>query len=460
MVVIDYALSSGFPIPCSDPQAPPFLPVPFFDNRLRSSYARRLVPKQLRQCMYARAAAQDHLRSSADDVAADIFEAEELLDFDPAFSEQHSLRYTSPVCPRPSDTGDSAAGSADTLGVSRARYAASEALRTSVRIARERLEYLERLVRDVETGGNSRHSAASETATAKEYKMPSPPSAADVDGLRDHEGGAHGDDGKRDGSEGMGLDASEADASVDGITPLSNPVGGMKGLRQTESPRSEVAEERDVPHCLESEGGGETKAITTLSRGGHGTSRANRNSGDAIGRGNPSATRVRTGLNSLGGSSESSAEAKRWKMAAHHAEASLADLRKTVGSVVSLSFRCGEERSRREMREDRTSSAAKEDRTIDDDNDDASDRRGDAVVEIASSETPTENSAALGESKSGSGGDGGLGPCCGRNRCSSCAIRAKAVGALLERYVVALASALRRAEAGGVIQLTNALICS
>lgn len=353
--------------------------------------------------MYARAAAQDHLRSASDDVAANIFEAEELLDFDPAFSEQHSFGYTSPICSRPPDTGDSAAGSADTLGASRARSAASEALRTSVRIARERLEYLERLVRDVETGGNSRHLAASGTVTAKEYKMPSSPSAADVDG-------------KRDGSEAMSLDASEEDASVDGITLLSNPVGETKGPRQTESPRGERAEERDARHCLESRGGGETKAIATFSRGGHGTSRANRNCGDASGRGNPSTIRTRTGPSGLGGSSESSAEAKRWKMAAHHAEASLADLRKTVGSVVSLSFRCGEERSRREMREDRT---------VNKDDDE-----GEGAVEIASSEMYSENGAALGESKSEGGG---LGPCCGRNRCSSCAIRANAVGALLER---------------------------
>lgn len=370
--------------------------------------------------MYARAAAQDHLRSASDDVAANIFEAEELLDFDPAFSEQHTFGYTSPVCSSTPDTGDRAAGSTDTLGVSRARLAASEALCTSVRIARDRLEYLERLVRDVETGGNSRHLAASGTVTAKEYKMPNPHSAVDVDGPQDHEEGAHGHDEKRDGSETMGLDASEGDASVDGITLLSNPGEETKGPRQTESPRGEGAEERDAPHCLESGGGGETKAIATLSRGRHGTSRANRNSGNASGRGNPSTTRAQTGPNGLGGSSESSAEAKRWKMAAHHAEASLADLRKTVGSVVSLSFRCGEERSRREMREDRT--------VNNDDDDD-----GGVAVEIASSEMHSENDAALGESKNGGGGGDGLGPCCGRNRCSSCAIRAKAVGALLER---------------------------
>ena len=414
---------------------------------------RRRSLKQLRQCLYARAAAQDHLRSAAEEVATDFFEAEELADFDPTFAGQHAQGNAARIFPTSAGDENDAAGSAESFGVPRARVAASQALFTSIRIARERLEYLERLARDVKGGACTGPSRGTTTdLTIDEHKERSATPAAQIDGLAQHGQRTRGEDRDEKEDSWSGPGALEGGGSVSGIGMLlSSPEGEcLQGLRTERPQEAESACDRvDDRDC---EGTEEQNAQYHPQRGAQGgkpviTCVRRVQSGDA-GRGGIPPVRGRIGLHDFAGSSELPAEAKRWKMAAHHAEASLVDLRQTLGEVVALSFRCGEERSRQEIREVCTASVAPKDGALDDgrdceeDNGESSGGKEECVGQIGHQQE--EN--IVGVRKSGSRGSqsedageldktvGGLGPCCGQAQCSSCEARAKAVGALLERY--------------------------
>lgn len=129
-------------------------------------------------------------------------------------------------------------------------------------------------------------------------------------------------------------------------------------------------------------------------------------------------------------------EAERWRMAALRSEAALADLRETLGDVVALSFRCGEDSARRRGEEEEEEEGGDQEggglrRHGGGGGGGSSDARGGLTGVGDAAGSPAAESGVA-EGREG-GGDGG-GVCCGgRGRCRSCGAKASAVGVLLKR---------------------------
>lgn len=279
------------------------------------------------------------------------------MEFEQAFSGRNAQH----ASPRP-NTGGDAVGSE---GVTRARAAASEALRTSVCLARERVEYLEKLALEVKGGAADENLRAAATGE-HEARSRRSPSGVEVDRRQCYRGGVGGgDDGDEsrsqtgkpaDGSRSsereraVGIEKAEARGtgstcaggdsekghSVAGgaghASPSTADVAARLKRAATQEKRLEEAEaraeQRAAAAILARGSGGDQYAVSVKKLGG--TSR-----GVAL------VARDRAGGSDLPGAEL--AEAKRWRMAARHAEASLADLRGTLGDVMALSFRCGQE---------------------------------------------------------------------------------------------------------------------
>lgn len=115
-------------------------------------YGRAWLLEQLRQCLHARAAAQDHLRVAAQTLIDDRFDADSLMGLPPpslGSVDKSGSQYHS-ICPPGSP---SSTVKPDTLfGVTPARQAASNALMPSLELARRRVSHLESLVREVGGG--------------------------------------------------------------------------------------------------------------------------------------------------------------------------------------------------------------------------------------------------------------------------------------------------------------------
>ncbi|CAM9829331.1 unnamed protein product, partial [Hapterophycus canaliculatus] len=138
-------------------------------------------------------------------------------------------------------------------------------------------------------------------------------------------------------------------------------------------------------------------------------------------------------------------EAERWRMAALRSEAALADLRETLGDVVALSFRCGEDSARRriedgELKEEQEESGDREEggsRRQPAGRGGGEDPRGALALagEAGVGDAPAAATAAesrVSEGRAGEDGKGGT--CCGgRRRCRLCEAKAAAVGVLLKR---------------------------
>eukprot|EP00752_Nemacystus_decipiens_P002815 g2626.t1 len=457
---------------------------------------RAWVLEQLRQCLHARAAAQDHLRSSADEIAADMFEAEEgLMGFEPGPGGGQGADNASQIsCPPPADVW-----SAGSEGVARARAAASEALAKSLRLARERVEQLEALTAEVRSGKGRKRTVGCSTAGAGTGVAPVPgeekqmgmraarPDAEAVvtqtvrppPGAQHDGGGDIGADDRADGAtaaaaavvdvEAVGTGGSSSDGSW--LFPSSDQEGNKEaqaggpeertavgdGVSAEEIP--DLAAPADPPDIRADDNGEQLgnalapenlAAASAMGMEGNagvlaGAAETNRsifeNGGSSGGSGcseqagaslSPQARAGTGGRVDPADAASALEEAERWKTAARRSDASLADLRETLGDVLALSFRCGQESARRREGEQRPRN----------ERDEAS--RGDPGsvlgVEVANegqgqmdSGSAAERSGGVSESAVGGEGGGG-GFCCGRGvRCSSCEAKAAAVEVLLKR---------------------------
>lgn len=468
------------------------------------------LPQKLRQCLHARAAAQDHLRSAVQESAADLFEAEEFMTFEPGgFSGQAAPQDTL-IFPAPSDADGDRDGQGEgrsspqggegkaASGVARARAAASEALRTSLRLARERVGYLEGLAREVQGGGGggggdgdsgdgerrdgSDGSPVGETRAEEDGGGGEGVAVAAVDdgvGLRRDlvgDGGGRGGDGRGNGGkDGSVVDVSgqeeEEEGSVRAEQTESTGEGGgegggdgVTGLR-VDGKSFSVDEATAVSPSKTTRGQGEDPA------GDEATSRAERQRAPpcevvrrrdgqlpvGVGAGNVLFSARSGGAGTGGGRLRSAevggpagagmgataaaaaadlGEAKRWRMAARRAEASLADLRETFGDALTLSFRCGEEHCRHQAAGGEGQGAAAGS---------SGDGDGGRGVEVGATGgaggKADEEDVAVGLGAAGGDAEeavvsgGSLGTCWGKRRCSSCEARATAVGVLSERCV-------------------------
>lgn len=443
-----------------------------------------MTRQQLRECLYARAAAQDHLRSSADEIAADMFEAEEgLMGFEQGPGGGQDTDDASPIsCPPPADVW-----SAGSEGVARARAAASEALAKSLRLARERVEQLEALTAEVRSGKGRKRAVVSYRAGAgartrvapvpgeekeEELKAARPGGEAVVaEGVRlpreekdDGVGEAGADDGAAGGAvaaaaaaAAVGTGGSSSDSSwsfpssgQDGndggqAGDPEKPVAAGDGVSARENPDlGAAAAAADPPSSSAGENG--EQVDDALARKNSTAARAGSTGGDAGVLAGADETRRSVFENGGGGggsgdgirpagAAPASEEAERWKMAARRSEASLADLRETLVGVLALSFRCGQESARR--REGEWEGEEEGERRPRGDCDEASrGGPGDVVGVVAPKEGHVDGGGAAersGVSELAVAGDGGGGSCCGRGRCSSCEAKAAAVEVLLRR---------------------------
>lgn len=276
-----------------------------------------------------------------------------------------------PICPADTSAADNSTTPGVPLGVARARAAASEALRTSLDLAQGRVEYLEKLISDVNGGSSGGGSGGGIDDCSADASAPS------------------------DRKEAVGIDRDEAREMTEAAT--STTVGdATRGAdpassqpRDSKLTSSEVrSDNEDTAKTtgVDSDGGASSDAATVASgeraqqakatcdsentllpavqsdtqpatpshhldlsigaKGKRNNSR-NRGGGGRAGRGFAG----QQGLRAKGNGNEKDVaaaleEAKSWRMASQRAEASLADLRETLGDVLALSFRCGEQHGR------------------------------------------------------------------------------------------------------------------
>ncbi|CAM9238086.1 unnamed protein product [Scytosiphon promiscuus] len=325
--------------------------------------------------------------------------------------------------------------------------AATGALDTSLRLARARVEKLEALVREVKGGKRSKKVIArsAEGAAARA-------GAAEAAGSDDADGFAE------EAAEAGGRGASSSDGSWSFLS--AEQEGSVGAARDTEpTTRRPAAAAADGSGAVDGNGDGAlSREQDSAAQGSSGSDDGNlggRNvdvdesrrhrtaleSGaggrDEGARGGIAAQALRQGVPAAAGSGE----AERWRMAALRSEAALADLRETLGDVLALSFRCGEESAW-----SKNSEGKEEEEEEEDCHEEGGWRRlcaggggGDEAPGTLTGEGGVGDDAAAaaagsGGSEAGDGGSRGAGTCCGgRRRCRLCEAKSSAVGVLLRR---------------------------
>lgn len=382
--------------------------------------------QQLRQCLYARAGAQDYFRSATQQLADDRFDAEQFMGLGPPPPGPGDLSSRS-VSIFPSSSTMPNAMSGARLGVAFARAAASDALKPSLELARERVAYLESLIKKIDgiaaEGDDDQHSRGRDVGgegRERDGRVDGGPLGEGEE--RTMQRGAvitGGSSGEESVERGVGDEAGEALVGVNdygknselvagGPTDAAIAAAGGENPSEAGSPKRSQDEGRK-PTTIAGEVTGnftddstDPGSVKTMSEilservGATGKEVDGENidlpppktasdEGPIL----PSSIRLDLARNddfhgpdmvsfcvggaetpagkvpevnatksvSVGGGdsdrlSAALEEASKWRMATRKAEAPLADLRESLGDMLALSFRCGQEHARQYLLED------------------------------------------------------------------------------------------------------------
>lgn len=376
--------------------------LPFLGSSVPSLPPPPPCAQQLRQCLHARAAAQERLRALDQELADERFEADDLF-VGGGCPTQVSEK--PPVCP----PGSGATVPGMPEGVARARFAASEALLTSLNHARDRVEQLEKLVAEVGIGSGAGGSSGSNTILKAGGKE------ASTRGVDDpYSGGAVADTpvdvpsagsdttpgsafGVDDAPVGFVINGQNSAGEAGSLSDVGTDVMVARGVRD-DSPLSREPEAQSAQAIsgLRDAAMGASEAVAYAATAGFNSSaelkttdssttpdkdavRALRDVDSALREDWAARLRGSPGCHSDVASEASSAldpdgrrergareprpagtmgrdqdaatgidvlEGALWRIASGRAEASAADLHETLGSVLALAFRCGEEYAR------------------------------------------------------------------------------------------------------------------